>query len=276
VGATCSYDTALLAEVELRFREDLWRAAPKDAVEEAEVRHRRFGPILATVFGDLPESSLLNLVQGTAESGAVEDGHLAAAIEWVRQREVDYLVSANLDRPGNARAEAWLTERGYERGATVRRFLHPGAEAVRVNSEPLEIHELTSLETEEMSHIFGDALGLSGLATVLIMELPARAGWHCYRANSEGREVACGAMLVSGRVALLGLDATVPDARGHGCQTALITRRLRDAKRAGCDTVVAEVYDQDPVSRSAMTNLERAGFVEIPGSAIWRRPTGTA
>jgi hypothetical protein len=161
VGATCSYDTALLAEVELRFREDLWRAAPKDAVEEAEVRHRRFGPILATVFGDLPESSLLNLVQGTAESGAVEDGHLAAAIEWVRQREVDYLVSANLDRPGNARAEIWLTERGYERGATVRRFLHPGTEAVRVNSEPLEIHELTSLETESVDdkHLGPIALG---------------------------------------------------------------------------------------------------------------------
>lgn len=276
MGSTCRYDAALLAEAEVRFREDLWRAAPRDAVEEAEVQYRRFGPVLATVFGELPGASLLNLVQGAAEPGAVEDGHLAAAIEWVRLREVDYLVSANLDRPGTARVEAWLRRRGYERGASVRRFLHPGLQVAPATPSPIEIHELTSLETEGMSHIFGDAFRLSTLATVLIMGLPAYDEWHCYRANYEGQEVACGAMLVAGSLALLGLDATIPDARGQGCQTALITRRLRDATRAGCDTVVAEVYDQDPVSRSAITNLEHTGFVEIPGSATWRRPTGIA
>lgn len=276
VGATYSYDGALLAAAEIRFREDLWRSAPKDAVEEAEVRHRRFGPILATVFGDLPDASLLNLVQGAAEKGAIEDGHLATAIEWVRSREVDYLVSVVADRPGAEAAQRWLTSRGYEGGATVRRFLRPATDEGVDERGPLETQELAPLETEGMSHIFGDAFGLSGLATVLIMGLPNREGWRCYRASLGGREVACGAMLLSGKLALLGLDATLPDARGHGCQTALLIRRMADAKKAGCDIVVAEVYDADPVSPEAITNLEHLGFEEIPGTTTWRRPSGIA
>jgi GNAT superfamily N-acetyltransferase len=276
VGGTCSYDGAAIAAAELRFREDLWRSAPRDAVDEAEVRHRRFGPILATVFGDLPDVSMMNVVQGAAEPGATDDGDLAAALEWVRSREVDYLVSVASDRPDAELAEGWLRSRGYERGPSVRRFVHPGTNGRPTGPSPLEISELGPLETEGMSHIFGEVLGLSSLATILMLGLPTREGWHCYRASLGGQEVACGAMLVLGKVGLLGLEATLPEARGHGCQTALIERRLIDARKAGCDVVVAEVCDEQPATPDATRNLEHLGFVEIAGTATWRRPSGIA
>jgi GNAT superfamily N-acetyltransferase len=276
VGGICSYDGAAIAAAELRFREDLWLSAPKDAVHEAEVRHRRFGPVLATAFGDLPDVSLMNLVQGAAEPGATEDGDLGAALEWMRSREVDYLVSVSTDRPGTEPAERWLESRGYERGATVRRFLHPGTEDRASAASPLEIVELGPLDTEGMSHIFGEVLGLSSLATILLLGLPVRAGWHCYRASLGGQEVACGAMLVLGKVALLGLEATLPEARRHGCQTALLERRLVDARKHGCDTVVAEICDSPLATADAVRNLERLGFEEIAGSGTWRRPRGIA
>jgi GNAT superfamily N-acetyltransferase len=276
VGGTCIYDAAAIAAAELRFREDLWRSAPKDAVEEAEIRHRRFGPILATVFGDLPDVSLMNLVQGVAEPGAMQNGDLVAALEWVRSREVDYLVSVPMDRPGTEAAQTWLDSRGYERGPLVRRFLHPGTDETPTAASPLEIRELGPLETEGMSHILGDVLGLSSLATILVLGLPAREGWHCYRASLGGQEVACGSMLILSKVALLCLEATLPDARGHGCHTALIEKRLVDARKAGCDTVVAEVCDVHPGSPDAVSNLVRLNFEEIAGSATWRRPSGIA
>lgn len=276
MGGTCSYDGAAIAAAELRFREDLWRSAPKDAVEEAEVRHRRFGPILATVFGDLPDVSLMNLVQGVAEPGALAGGDLASALEWVRSREVDYLVSVSRDRPGAVDAEAWLDSRDYERGPMVRRFVRPGMDETPTAASPLEICELSALETEGMSHIFGNVLDLPSLATILVLGLPSREGWHCYRASLGGQEVACGSTLVLGKVALLGIEATLPDARGHGCQTALIERRLVDAKKAGCDTAVAEVCDAHPASQDAIRNLLRLGFEEIAPTATWRRPSGIA
>jgi GNAT superfamily N-acetyltransferase len=267
-------DGTAITAAELRFREDMWLTAPIDAVEEAEVKRCHFGPILATVFGDLPESSLMNLVQGAAEPGAVEGGHLAEAIEWLRSHEVDYLVSVALDRPGTRAAEDWLERRGYERGSKVRRFTRPLPAEPDVDPTPVAIRRLAALETEGMSHIVVNALDLPGLSSVLLLGLPDRPGWHCYAASVEGTEVACGSMLVAEKLALLGLDATLPEARRRGCHKALIERRLRDAARAGCEAALAEVCDVLPTSRVAAANLERAGFAEVTGRTNWRRPTG--
>jgi GNAT superfamily N-acetyltransferase len=270
------YDGSAVAAAELRFREDLWRTAPSDAVQEAEVRMQRFGPILATVFADLPKVTLVNMVLGAAEPDAVDDGHLSQAIEWLRSREVDYRVSVSEDRPGTTAAQDWLLSRGYEPGDAMRRYLRPSTTRVSDIPHRIAIRELGALETEGMSHIVAKSLKLSGLATVLIFGLPEQKGWRCYSAKLDGREVACGSMLTMDKLALLALDATLPTARGNGCHTALIARRLADAARAGCDTVVAEVCDGHPATPSAVANLTRAGFLEIPGATNWGRPTGIA
>ena len=268
------YDGSAIAAAELRFREDLWRTAPSDAVQEAEVRMQRFGPVLATIFADLPKVSLVNMVLGAAERGAVDDGHLATAIEWVRSREVDYRVSVSADRPGTAAAESWLASRGYEPGSAMRRYQRSPTTRVADHPGNVTIRELGAHETEGMSHIVAKSLKLSGLATVLIFGLPEQEGWRCYSARLDGREVACGSMLTMDELALLALDATLPAARGRGCQTALIARRLADAARAGCKSVVAEICDGHPATPAAISNLTKAGFLEIPGATNWRRPIG--
>ena len=270
------YDGSAVAAAELRFREALWRTAPSDAVQEAEVRMQRFGPILATVFADLPSVTLVNMVLGAAEQSAVDGGHLSAAIEWLRSREVDYRVSVSDDRPGTTAARDWLASRGYVPGSAMRRYLRPATTRVAEGPARVTIRELGALETEGMSHIVANSLELSGLATVLIFGLPEQEGWRCYSARLDGTEVACGSMLTMDKLALLALDATVPEARGNGCQTALIARRLADAARAGCEDVLAEVCDGHPASPSAVANLTRAGFLEIPGATNWGRPTGIA
>jgi hypothetical protein len=144
------YDGSAIAAAEIRFREDLWRTAPSDAVEEAAVKYRRFGPLLATVFGELPFTSLLHVVQGAAEPEVIDRGYLAAAVEWLRTWEVDYRVSVAADRPGTKRAEQWLSARGYEPGATVRRYVHTDSTAPDVEADAIDIRDLKPLETESV------------------------------------------------------------------------------------------------------------------------------
>ena len=145
------YDGSAVAAAELRFREDLWRTAPSDAVQEAEVRMQRFGPVLATVFADLPNVTLVNMVLGAAEQNAVDGGHLSAAIEWLRSREVDYRVSVSDDRPGTAAAESWLASRGYVPGSAMRRYLRPATTRVAEGPNRVMIRELGALETVHLS-----------------------------------------------------------------------------------------------------------------------------
>jgi hypothetical protein len=147
------FDGSAIAAAELGFRKDLWRTAPGDAVQEADVRYQRFGPILATVFGELPFTSLLNVVQGAAEPDGVELGHLTAAVEWLRTWEVDYRVSVAGDRPSTRHAEDWLASRGYEPGSTIRRYVHTApTTSLEIPSDPVEIRNLRPLETERVDH----------------------------------------------------------------------------------------------------------------------------
>ena len=173
-------------------------------------------------------------------------------------------------------AEDWLESRGYEPGSAMRRYLRPATTRGEEVPSPIAIRELDAMETEGMSHIVTKSLDLSSLATVLMFGLPERKGWRCYAASLDGWEVACGSMLTMNNLAWLALDATLPAARGRGCHTALIARRLADAARAGCDSVVAEVCDDDTASPTAATNLTKAGFLEIPGVCNWQRPRGIA
>jgi hypothetical protein len=243
------YDAAAIAAAELRFREGIWSAAPSDAVDELEIRKQWCGPILATIYAGLRDSPMLNMVQGAAEPGAVEGGHLANAVEWLRSWEVDDLVPVASDRPDTD--PPWVSE---ESAAFV------------------EVRKLSIDQTEGMSLIFADVLGLSDLATVSLLGLPRLEGWHCYAAYLEGREVACGAMLVDSGTAMLGLDATSPEGRRRGCHTALIRRRLIDAAGARCDTALAEACGAPGERSTGASNLQRAGFIEAGRSTVWHRP----
>src|SRR3954451_18006691 len=110
------YDSAELERVAQRFWRDMWQSVTPDAVPESGVEVASFGPVQATAFGGLPEVSGLNQIRGAAEPEAIAGGHLGAAVEWMRSREVDYRVRVAESRAGAGAAESWRSERGCERG----------------------------------------------------------------------------------------------------------------------------------------------------------------
>jgi hypothetical protein len=272
------FDMDEMEKTAMRFRADMWRSVPADAVIESGIEMRNFGPTQATAFGDLPDSHTVNQIQGAAEPGAVEEGHLATAIEWMRAREVEYCVPVASARPGSAQAEEWLGGRGYERGASWIKLVHDPAVPIPAENPEVEVFELGENEAdgEGMSMIAAEALGLSITAETLFFGLPIRDGWRCYTAAVpmvDERIVATGSMLVDGGVALLGIDATLESARGRGCQQALLRQRLLDATAAGCHTIFAEFGECDPGSvKIARRNLLCAGFREAYRSQNWQRP----
>jgi len=275
--AAVEYDSSVLERVEQRFREDMWNSVTPDAVRESGVEIRRFGPVQATVFADLPEADCLNQIQGAAEPGAVEEGHLTKAIEWMRSREVDYRVPVAQGRPGTAAAEAWLGRRGYERGGGWLKFVRDTAPPHWLEDDGVEIFELGEDEAdgEGLSDIVSEAFELPLTAGALFFSLPQTTNWRCYTAALGPNDgiVATASMMISGGIARFGLAATRPDSWGQGCHRALLRRRLKDAAAAGCHAVFAELGDFDGSRMAgARHNLLQAGFHEAYGSRNWQRP----
>jgi hypothetical protein len=271
------YDAALLERVSQRFRRDMWKSVTPDAVTESGVALKRFGPVQATAFGDLPEIHSLNQIQGAAEPGAIEGGYLAQAVEWMRAWEVDYRVPVAEGRPGAGEAETWLGERGYEPGSGWIKLVRAAAPPALPGNPDVTIFELGEDEAdgEGLSAIAAEALDLPVTVGTLFFSLPQQRQWRCYTAalEPEGEIVATGSMLIDQGVAQLGPEGTLAHGRGHGCNTELLRRRLLDAVEAGCHTVVVELGERDPERLAdAYRNLRRAGFEEAYRSRNWQRP----
>jgi len=269
-------DPALLEGVLQRLRHDMWRTAAPDAIEECGIEERRFGPVQATVFASQPESPRLNEVRGAAEPGAVEHGHLAAALEWADSLGINCRVPVARRRPGTAAAEDWLNRHGFEQGRGLVKYVRDASWPALPGVPGVTVWEIGNEEADGETMFFGaaPALGLPGAAGTLLFALPVQENWRTYTAEVDGQIVSFGSMLIHEGVAVIDLDGTVDGFQRRGCNQALLRERLLAATEAGCDTVVAELPEgSDEGVATAVRNLLRAGFVPSYRSMNWQRPS---
>jgi GNAT superfamily N-acetyltransferase len=264
------YDRSKLDLSERQFWRDIWESVPAEAAGEHGVELRRFGPVQASAANDLAEVGMMNLVLGSTEPGAVEEGHLAAATEWMRSRGVASYVPVTPGRPNTDTAAAWLAANGFAEGYAWMKFVrdpHPP----RFAAPEVEIVKLSDPQQEPFGMIAATGFGLPAWAAAFFAGLPGLGGWHCYAARVDGEAQACAAMHVHQGVAEFGIAATLEPARGRGCQLALLHRRILDAIEAGCHTLFVETGERIPDRPSASyRNILRAGFQEAYLRPNWQ------
>lgn len=270
-GTRVAYDPAALDRVERLFWRGAWEAVAAEAGGRHGVRLEAFGPLQASVVGDLPRARMVNLVLGAAEPGAVEEGHLARALAWVEEQGVDCYVPVTSQLPEAAAAERWLEQHGFERGYRWMKFVRDASPPEPPEPGEVEVRELGPGEGEAFAAIVAEGFGMPPWAASLFSGLPGREGWRCYVALVDGSPAASAAMLIDRGLAEFGMAATLAGARGRGCQTALLRRRIIDAGSAGCETLLVETGERTPDRPSASyRNILRAGFEEAYLRPNWQ------
>lgn len=258
-----AYDPLELDAIERRFWREVWDSVPDGAAAEHGIESRAFGPVEAMVVGDLPQVGMINLVLGATEPDAVGDGHLGAALEWTRERGVSPYVPVTPGLPDSEPAESWLAANGLSPAYAWMKFVrdaHPPRFRI---AEDVEVFELEPGDGEPFGMIAATGFGMPAWAATFFAELPGREGWRCYGARVDGELGACGAMLIDGGVAELGVGATLEPARRRGCQLALLHRRIVDAAEGGCHTLFVETGERvEDRPAGSYRNILRAGFEE--------------
>jgi GNAT superfamily N-acetyltransferase len=264
-----SYDPAALDRIERRFWRDIWESVPAEVAAEHGIELRRFGPLQASITRDLPQVPILNLLLGAPEAG--EDG-LAGAITWAEGGGVTPCVPVTPDLPGSTGAEAWLRERGFQRGYAWMKFVRDPHPPRFPSPDGVEVVELDGPDEEPFGAIAAVGFGMPSWAADFFARLPGRQGWRCYVARVDGEAQACAAILIEEGIAEFGIAATLEQARGRGCQTALLHRRICDAAEAGCHTLLVETGERVPERPSASyRNILKAGFEEAYLRPNWQR-----
>lgn len=265
-----AYDSVALDRVDRRFWREIWESVPAEIAGERGIEMREFGPIQVTVVRDLSRVGMLNLVLGAAE--ARERSDLEAAVAWAEERSTPY-VSVTPDMPGSAAAEEWLQGQGFEPAYAWMKFVRDPHPPRFPAPDGIEVVEVGAPDEEPFGTIAALGFGMPAWGAEFFAHLPGREGWRCYVARVDGKAQACGAMVIDDGIAELGIGATLEEARGRGCQTALLHRRISDAAAAGCHTLLVETGERVPDRPSASyRNILKAGFEEAYLRPNWQRP----
>jgi GNAT superfamily N-acetyltransferase len=266
------FERRALDRVEKRFWRDIWESVPAEVAAERGVEVRDFGPVQVTVVKALPSVGMMNLVLGATETGAVEDGHLACAAEWVESRGVECYVPVTPDLLEAAMAEGWLAANDFSPAYAWMKFARDAHPPRFSGPKDVEVVEVTDPAQEPFGMIAATGFGLPVWAAAFFARLPEYEDWRCYVARVDGETQACAAMLIQADVAEFGIAATLEPARGRGCQLALLRRRILDAAETGCETLFVETGERVPDRPSpSYRNILRAGFEEAYLRRNWRR-----
>ena len=254
-------------------------AAPLDRFERAESRawmeiqrsvdpafRDRFGVEVHEVDGSVvllaPKTDMLaqNRVWMPGSAPLLREETLDGVIALFRARKAERFVLHWRPDAQPAEAPAWFAARGF-------RSSHPMAKLFRQTDATLayasdvEVIEIAAARAGEFGMVaaLGSELG-EAMAPGFNSTVGLR-GWTHYLAMYEGRPIAAALLNLDGGIGWCGLAGTLPAFRGRGAQSALLTRRVRDAALRGCAWVVCETMAETAERPNpSFRNMRRLGF----------------
>lgn len=139
--------------------------------------------------------------------------------------------------------------------------LHRGVDAPPDVTTELRVERIGPEHAATFAALVAPAFDWPAVVHPWLARLVGQPGWRHYMAFDGDTPVATAAMYRTGTYGYLGPAATHPDHRRRGGQSALIARRLRDARQIGCQHLITETAEDRP-DRPAPSyrNMRRFGF----------------
>jgi hypothetical protein len=163
--------------------------------------------------------------------------------------------------PSNA--PDWFASRGFTLLSRRMAKVYRRADTMCVHQQDpqLVVEEIGPQDAETFERVVAAPLGVPEGLEAGIRSTIGLPGWRFYLVRDGDRPIAGAALYVRGRLAWLGLGATVEGDRRRGAQSALFARRVQDAASDGCEWVSADTLAETTERPSqSFRNMCRAGF----------------
>jgi GNAT superfamily N-acetyltransferase len=134
----------------------------------------------------------------------------------------------------------------------------------------IRVVDVDAGDATRFAALVGPLLGVPEPVRPAIVSTIGFPGWRFYFAVDAGEPVAGAAMFTHGDGAWLGLMATLPEYRQRGAQTALLARRIQDARAAGCRWISAETSPETAGPNRSLRNMKRVGLRELYHRPFYR------
>jgi GNAT superfamily N-acetyltransferase len=255
-----------LERVEIFAKLDEREGAP-DLARELGLVLRRVGG--AWAFGRARDTTpYFNRVLGLGLEHPASSEDLAALKAFYAEHEIPVFRIGLSPAAEPAGFEATLANAGFGTYKHLVKWVRDVSPAKRTSTS-LRIERAVPSEAGVIDELLQRAFDGRPHSVPFASALIGRANWHHYVARDGGTIVAAAAMYVRESVAWFGAAGTLASHRGRGAQSALIARRIHDARSFGCHSITLETEPYQPEKpNTSYQNIERAGF-----QVAYRRPS---
>ena len=255
-GATLDRDW-LAEDIECRAWRDMHEAVPERLAHRLGLGLEQFRGITLTTCLAY-DDGLANRAFGPGLLEPLADDTIGRLVGHFRSRG---LRNFALQMKAGSRVSghgSWLTQHRLERRNGWVILCHED-EAPPEIDVPFRVDEITHEGAASFADTAGAGFGWPKPRAAWMSATVGRPGWHHYIDSTGRNTMGCGALYVSGRVGWLGMATTRARYRRRGVQTALLHRRIRDARALGCRSIFAQTGETNP----SYNNLLRAGFLLV-------------
>jgi len=137
--------------------------------------------------------------------------------------------------------------------------------ATPVDTSPFEIRRVGPEDLARARPALGDTV-MDGYSRTI-----GKPGFSHYMAFDASRPIAVAALAQFDEIGYLTYAGTAADHRRRGAQSALISRRVADARALGCTQIVSQTLT---MLRDSFANLQRAGFREVYEQEVYEYSRG--
>jgi GNAT superfamily N-acetyltransferase len=255
---------------------DFVTSAPAPVREVLGIDSLRVGSVLALTVREDP-SRFFNRAGGFGAGEPVTEDVVARVCDFYRGQGVPLgalmIAPPLLPSDWASTAAKWnLTEgsRFVKLGCDVETAA-AAADGVAALDAGLRVGPVESHHAREWATVMMTTFGFTTPAmTDMAASCVGKPNWRQYAVWEGERIIAVGSIFVHGDCADMFGGATLPEARGRGAQSALLTVRARAAQAAGCRWLVAETGAEDPGEHNtSLHNMLRVGFEPLYERVTW-------
>jgi hypothetical protein len=239
-------DSALIEFLEAEAWTQRVEALPAELKEQLGTRTRRFGRAVALATPGA-DAAAVNRAVGLGLERPLDSALLADVNAFFREAGVPrWLVECAPEATVLGGRETLARQGGVLKTPTVKFVCNLRDVTPVAASNTVSVVEVSGEAADAFRSIVGEAYAMPDLMKADLVSTVGHTGWHHYMAFDGERPIAGAGMFVQDDGAWFGVAGTSADARNRGAQTALLTRRLADAKQLGCSWVTAETSPDTP------------------------------
>jgi hypothetical protein len=261
-------DHGLVAElIEVEAWADMMDAMPEETKAMIGGDCSRVDGALSISAKNIPLVTFNRVIGFGLEHAADPEG-LADIVGYIRSHSAPVAQLQIAPFADLAGGEKMLSDAGFARAkANWAKMGRPSANPPKIDTD-ITVEPAGRERAEAFAATVLAGFGMPPFLKSWLAALPGRDRWHCYVALQDGEVIAGGALYLGGEAGWLGVAATLPTARKHGAQGALIARRIADAAALGKAWVYTETGILDGPNPS-LANMYRTGFECLHERGNW-------